>query len=487
VENCTLSKMKGVLDKMKTVDFINPRQIYADLEESKLVPVTKAAEILEKARDAKGLTPRETAILLEAAGSDINLKNKLFKAAKEVKEKIYGKRIVIFAPLYLSNYCVNNCVYCGYRRDNGIGRRKLTPEEIQEEVKILEKMGHKRLALEAGEDPLNCSLDYILEAIKVIYATSEEMGAIRRVNVNIAATSVEEYKKLKAAGIGTYILFQETYHQETYEKMHPTGPKSSYYYHTTAMDRAMEAGIDDVGFGVLFGLYDYKFEILGLLYHALHLEEVFGVGPHTISVPRLRPAQGVNLNTFPYLVNDEEFKLIVALLRLAVPYTGIILSTREDGTFRDEVIALGVSQISAGSCTGVGAYKEEVKAKAKAEQKAPNTAQFEVGDHRTPDEILANLCKSGYLPSYCTACYRRGRTGDRFMQLAKSGDIANVCQPNAILTFQEYLLDYASPETRKLGEEAIKNFLAKITDEKIRNLTLKELEKIKEGQRDLYL
>ncbi|KJS87226.1 MAG: thiamine biosynthesis protein ThiH [Peptococcaceae bacterium BICA1-8] len=470
---------------MKTVEFINPRQIHSDLEEAKRVPKTKAAKIFEKARAGKGLTPLETAILLEAAISNLNLKEELFKAVKEVKEKIYGKRIVIFAPLYLSNYCVNNCVYCGYRRDNNICRHKLTTEEIQEEVKILEKMGHKRLALEAGEDPLNCSLDYVLEAIKVIYTTSEEMGSIRRVNVNIAATSVEGYKKLKNAGIGTYILFQETYHQETYEKMHPTGPKASYYYHTTAMNRAMEAGIDDVGFGVLFGLYDYKFEILSLLYHALYLEDAFGVGPHTISVPRLRPAQGVYLNTFPYLVNDEEFKLILALLRLAVPYTGIILSTREEEKFRDEVIALGVSQISAGSCTGVGAYKEEVKAK--TEQKVHNTAQFEVGDHRTPDEILANLSKSGYLPSYCTACYRQGRTGDRFMQLAKSGDIANVCQPNAILTFQEYLLDYASPETRKLGEDAIKKFLTEIKNEKTKNLTLKKLEKIKQGQRDLYL
>jgi 2-iminoacetate synthase len=471
---------------LKTVDFINAQRIRNDLEKAKSSSLKEAKQVLEKAKEAKGLTPLETAILLEGANSDINLRNEIFKTAREIKEKIYGKRIVIFAPLYLSNYCVNNCVYCGYRRDNDICRRKLTTEEIQEEVKILEKMGHKRLALEAGEDLVNCPLDYILESIKVIYDTSEEMGSIRRVNVNIAATTVEDYQKLKAAGIGTYILFQETYHQETYAKMHPSGPKASYYYHTTAMDRAMEAGIDDVGFGVLFGLYDYKFEILSLLYHALHLEEVFGVGPHTISVPRLRPAQGVNLDTFPYLVNDDEFKLIVALLRLAVPYTGIILSTREDQNFRDEVISLGVSQISAGSCTGVGAYKKELEMQNQNPEKKENTAQFEVGDHRTPDEILANLCNSGYLPSYCTACYRQGRTGDRFMQLAKTGEIGNVCQPNAILTFQEYLLDYASTETRKIGEKAIAQFLDEISNEKIRDLTIKELEKIRQGQRDLY-
>lgn len=469
---------------MKTVDFINNENIYADLEKAKTASLKDAEEILKKAKEAKGLTPLETAILIEMANSNDNLRQQIFKMAREIKEKIYGKRIVLFAPLYLSNYCVNNCVYCGYRHDNEICRRKLNTEEIQEEVKILEQMGHKRLALEAGEDRVNCPLDYILNAIKVIYDTSEEMGAIRRVNVNIAATTVEDYQKLKAAGIGTYILFQETYHRETYEKMHPTGPKASYYYHTTAMDRAMEGGIDDVGFGVLFGLYDYKFEVLSLLYHALHLEEVFGVGPHTISVPRLRKAQGVNLDTFPHLVNDDQFKLIVALLRLAVPYTGIILSTREDEKLRDEVIALGVSQISAGSCTGVGAYKEE--AMVKSQQKTKNNPQFEVGDHRTPDEILTNLCKSGYLPSYCTACYRQGRTGDRFMQLAKSGTIGNVCQPNAILTFQEYLLDYASEETKKLGQAAIEKFLAEIPDEKTKNLTIKKLEQIRKGQRDLY-
>lgn len=467
---------------MEKVSFIDPQQISQDLKEAQKASLHQVRKIITKARLAKGLTPQEAAILLEV--NDPLLKEEIFQTAREIKEKIYGKRIVLFAPLYLSNFCVNNCTYCGYRRDNQIYRHKLNPEEIREEVKILEKMGHKRLALEAGEDPLNCPLEYILDAIKIIYETSEEQGAIRRVNVNIAATTVTDYQKLKEAGIGTYILFQETYHRETYQKLHPTGPKSSYYYHTTAMDRAMEGGIDDVGFGVLFGLYDYKFEVLGLLYHALHLEEVFGVGPHTISVPRLRPATGVTVDQFPHLVKDEEFKMIVAVLRLAVPYTGIILSTREEAAFRDEVISLGVSQISAGSCTDVGAYKQEQTAKAK--EKSPDTSQFQVGDHRPPEEILVKLCNSGYLPSYCTACYRQGRTGDRFMQLAKSGQIANVCQPNAILTFQEYLLDYASPQTRMLGEKAIARFLEDISDDKIKELTLERLVQLKEGARDLY-
>lgn len=482
---------------MQTADFISSAEIWGHLEEAKQADQEQVQRIIDKARIAKGLTPQEAAVLLQV--TDPKLKEEIFTVAKEIKEKIYGKRIVLFAPLYLSNYCINNCVYCGYRRTSSIFRRKLTMEEIAEEVKILERMGHKRLALEAGEDPVNCPLDYILEAIKTIYDTSEEMGTIRRVNVNIAATSVDEYKRLKEAKIGTYILFQETYHRETYKKMHPSGPKSSYDYHTTAMDRAMEAGIDDVGCGVLFGLYDYKYEVLAMLYHALHLEQVFGVGPHTISVPRLRPAAGVNLKTFPYLVSDAEFKMIVAILRLAVPYTGIILSTREDVQFRDEVISLGVSQISAGSCTGVGAYKEsEDKIIDKThtthetvnkfeENPQKDTTQFEVSDHRTPDEILANLCQSGYLPSYCTACYRQGRTGDRFMQLAKSGNIANVCQPNAILTFQEYLIDYASPFTRKVGEETIHKFLEEIPNEKIKALTIDYLKRIKNGERDLYI
>lgn len=471
--------------KNREVDFIDHEKIYNDLAQAKNAGPDEVRAIISKAKEAKGLTPYEAAVLLEV--TDPELKKEIFAAAGEVKEKIYGKRIVLFAPLYLSNYCVNDCKYCGYRRSNKITRKKLTMEEIAEEVKILEKMGHKRLALETGEDPANCPVDYVLDAIEVIYSTSEEQGAIRRVNVNIAATTVDNYRKLKAAGIGTYILFQETYHKETYEQMHPSGPKSSYYYHTTAMDRAMEAGIDDVGMGVLFGLYDYKFEVLALLYHALHLEEAFGVGPHTISVPRLKPAAGMNLEDFPYLVNDEQFKTIVAVFRLAVPYTGIILSTREAPGYRDEVIKLGVSQISAGSCTGVGAYKKEYEEKACPENTTDDTAQFQVEDHRSPDEIIANLCSQGYLPSYCTACYRQGRTGDRFMQLAKTGNICNVCLPNALMTFQEYLMDYASPRTREIGKKTIAGFLGDIENEKIRELTIKNLEKIRQGQRDLYI
>ncbi|NLI90967.1 MAG: [FeFe] hydrogenase H-cluster radical SAM maturase HydG [Peptococcaceae bacterium] len=466
------------------VDFIDQNLIENNLRQAKQATKEEIKAIISKAKEAKGLSPLEAAVLLQTA--DPELKKEIHAAAGEVKETIYGKRIVLFAPLYLSNFCVNNCKYCGYGHSNKITRKKLTMDEIRDEVIALEKMGHKRLALEVGEDPVNCPIDYVLDAIKVIYSTSEEQGSIRRVNVNIAATTVENYRKLKEAGIGTYILFQETYHQGTYEEMHPTGPKSSYSYHTTAMDRAMEGGIDDVGTGVLFGLYDYKFEVLATLYHALHLEERFGVGPHTISVPRLKPAAGMNLEDFPYLVKDEEFKDIVAIFRLAVPYTGIILSTREGAVFRDEVIKLGVSQISAGSCTGIGAYKKEFEEKT-CKKGPDDTAQFKVEDLRSPDEILANLCTQGYLPSYCTACYRQGRTGDRFMQLAKSGNICNVCLPNALMTFQEYLIDYASPETRELGEKTINHFIGEIQNEKVKELTAKNLEKIKTGVRDLYL
>lgn len=463
---------------MERVDFINQGQIEQVLAEAKRKTKEEALAVINKARKAEGLSPEETAILLQVADEDVI--KEMFSAAREIKEKIYGKRIVLFAPLYLSNYCINNCLYCGYRTQNKITRKRLSKSELAEEVKILERMGHKRLAVEAGEDPTQCPLEYVLEAIEVIYKTTEEHGNIRRVNVNIAATEVEEYKRLKEAGIGTYILFQETYHPETYKIMHPSGPKVSYSYHITAMNRAMEAGIDDVGFGVLFGLYDYKFEVLALLYHSLHLEEKFGVGPHTISVPRLKSAIGMDLNNFPHIVNDAEFKRIVAILRLAVPYTGIILSTREEANFRDQVISLGVSQISAGSCTGVGGYQEST-------MKKNNENQFEVSDHRSPDEILAQLCSAGYLPSYCTACYRQGRTGDRFMELAKSGKISEICQPNAILTFQEYLLDYASPKTREIGERTIAKHIEEIPTLKIQEQTRKYLSQIKDGKRDLYL
>jgi len=345
----------------------------------------------------------------------------------------------------------------------------------------LEAMGHKRIALEVGEDPKNCPIDYVLDAMKKIYSVKESTGSIRRINVNIAATTVEDYRRLKEAGIGTYILFQETYHRATYKRCHPSGPKKDYDWHTMAMDRAMQAGIDDVGLGVLFGLYDYKFEALGLLLHSLHLEERFGVGCHTISVPRIRPAEGIDFETFPYLVNDHDFKRMVSIIRLAVPYTGMILSTREPPGYRDEVISLGISQISAGSCTGVGGYHKDIE---KPETRA--YGQFQVEDNRTTDEMLLSVCRSGYLPSFCTACYRQGRTGDRFMALAKTGEIQNICQPNAILTFKEFLIDYASPETRSAGEDVIRIQLDKIPDPRMREEIQKRLAKIEAGERDLY-
>ncbi|MEN6615004.1 MAG: [FeFe] hydrogenase H-cluster radical SAM maturase HydG [Syntrophorhabdus sp.] len=465
--------------KSQSANFIDEEKINEILQNSKNASIPEILSIIEKGRQAKGLTPYETAVLLHSAGEDVE--TALFRAAREVKEKIYGKRLVLFAPLYISNYCINNCIYCGYRRHNEIPRQKLTMDEIEQEVIALEAMGHKRIALEVGEDPRNCPLDYILEAMEKIYSVKESSGSIRRINVNIAATTVEDYRKLKKAGIGTYILFQETYHRETYRRCHPAGPKKDYDWHATAMDRAMEAGIDDVGLGVLFGLYDYKFEVLGLLMHSLHLEERFGVGCHTISVPRMRPAEGVTIETFPHLVNDADFKRMVAIIRLAVPYTGMILSTREPAGFRDEVIAVGISQISAGSCTGVGGYHIDDSAPEKKPQ-----GQFQVEDHRTTDEMLLSVCKSGYLPSFCTACYRMGRTGDRFMALAKTGEIQNICQPNAMLTFKEFLVDYASPETRAMGEEVIKSHLKEIPKKKMREEVEKRLKKIEAGERDLY-
>jgi 2-iminoacetate synthase len=379
----------------------------------------------------------------------------------------------------VSNYCVNNCVYCGYQKCNSFERRKLTMEEIQEEVKILEKMGHKRLALEAGEDPVNCNINYILDAIDAIYKTQNDNGSIRRVNVNIAATTVENYSKLKAKGIGTYILFQETYHKPTYEKMHPNSLKSNYEYHLTAFDRAMEGGIDDVGAGVLFGLYEPKFEVLAMMMHNEHLEEKFGVGFHTISVPRLKKAEGMDINTFLHLVDDNMFKKIVAVLRIAVPYTGIIMSTRESQEMRKEVIKYGVSQISAGSSTGVGGYKERETGK--------NVDQFEVADNRTPLEILKELINDGYIPSYCTACYRMGRTGDRFMSLAKSGQIHNVCTPNALMTLMEFIVDYGDEELYEKAEKLIISEAEKMERQDIRELLLANIDKIKNGQRDLFI
>lgn len=435
--------------------------------------------ILDKAATFGGLSHREAAVLLEV--EDPAVLSEVFALARKIKEHIYGRRIVMFAPLYLSDYCVNNCRYCGYSHKNTcMVRRRLTQEELAEEVRVLEGLGHKRLALEAGEDPVNCPLDYILECIRTIYGLKFDNGAIRRVNVNIAATTVENYTRLKDAGIGTYILFQETYHAPTYRELHEGGPKRNYAWHTEAHDRAMKGGIDDVGLGVLYGLYDWKYDTVGMLMHAEHLEAALGVGPHTLSVPRIRAASGVDAKDFPHLVSDDDFKKVVAVLRLAVPYTGMILSTREPMGYREEVIALGISQVSAGSCTGVGGYAHTHKLGA-----ADATPQFEPADHRSPTEVLKDLLRDGYIPSYCTACYREGRTGDRFMRLAKSGQIANVCQPNALLTLQEYIEDYGDAELRELGEAIIARELASIPNPKAKEAAEAFLARIRAGERDL--
>ena len=403
----------------------------------------------------------------------------MFKAARQVKEKLYGKRLVVFAPLYVSNYCVNNCTYCEYKHCNDeLKRKKLNKEQLIEEVKVLESLGHKRIALEAGEDPVNAPLDYILDCIKSIYSIKFDNGSIRRINVNIAATTVENYKRLKDAEIGTYILFQETYHKPTYERLHVSGPKHNYNHHTTAMHRAREAGIDDIGMGVLYGLYDYKYETLAMLMHAMDLEETTGVGPHTLSVPRIRPAENVSLENYPYLVDDEDFKKIVAILRLAVPYAGLILSTREEPGLRDEIIALGVSQVSTGSCTGVGGYSE---AYSDPEEKP----QFEVGDHRSPVEMIEGLMEAGYIPSYCTACYREGRTGERFMDIVKSGELYKICEANALITLKEFIDDYGTDRTREIGDKLIKKSIDEIDNESFRKSVEEKINKISNGTRDL--
>lgn len=441
------------------------------LEKSK--DVNFIEKLLNKAKEGKGLNHKEAAVLLSV--EDEKILNKIFKLAREVKEKIYGKRIVIFAPLYVGNYCVNNCKYCGYKASNKeFTRKKLTMEELKEEVRILESLGHKRIALEAGEDPINLPIEYVLQCIENIYSLKFDNGSIRRINVNIAATTVDNYKRLKEANIGTYILFQETYHKKSYEEFHLNGPKCDYDYHTTAMHRAREAGIDDIGLGVLYGLYDYKYETIAMLMHAESLERDTGVGPHTVSVPRIKAAENVSLDNYPYLVNDDAFKRIVAVLRLSVPYAGIILSTREEADFRDEVIALGVSQVSSGSCTGVGGYQHQ-----------KGKPQFELGDNRSPIEIIESLCESGYIPSYCTACYREGRTGDRFMALAKSGEINNVCQPNALLTLKEFIIDYGREKTKVLGENIIKKELDEIKNEAVKASVIEKLNRIENGERDL--
>ncbi|ELC8450969.1 [FeFe] hydrogenase H-cluster radical SAM maturase HydG [Clostridium perfringens] len=466
-------------EKYNALDFIKDDEINSLIAKGKELVSDKelVREIIEKSKSAEGLTPEETAVLLNL--EDKELIEEMFKAARQVKEKLYGKRLVVFAPLYVSNYCVNNCTYCGYKHCNDeLKRKKLNKEQLIEEVKVLESLGHKRIALEAGEDPVNAPLDYILDCIKSIYSIKFDNGSIRRINVNIAATTVENYKRLKDAEIGTYILFQETYHKPTYERLHVSGPKHNYNYHTTAMHRAREAGIDDIGMGVLYGLYDYKYETLAMLMHAMDLEETTGVGPHTLSVPRIRPAENVSLENYPYLVDDEDFKKIVAILRLAVPYAGLILSTREEPGLRDEIIALGVSQVSTGSCTGVGGYSESY---IDPEEKP----QFEVGDHRSPVEMIESLMEAGYIPSYCTACYREGRTGERFMDIVKSGELYKICEANALITLKEFIDDYGTDRTREIGDKLIKKSIDEIDNESFRKSVEEKINKISNGTRDL--
>ena len=459
-------------------EFINHQEIldtmsYAETHKSNRALIES---LIDKAARCKGLTHREAALLLECDQPD--LIERIFRLAEEIKHKFYGNRIVMFAPLYLSNYCVNGCVYCPYHLKNKtIARKKLTQEEIRKEVIALQDMGHKRLALEAGEDPLHNPIEYILESIDTIYSIKHKNGAIRRVNVNIAATTVENYRRLKDAGIGTYILFQETYHKKSYEQLHPTGPKHNYNYHTEAMDRAMEGGIDDVGIGALFGLELYRYEFAGLLMHAEHLEAVHGVGPHTISVPRVRRADDIDPDEFDNGITDDTFAKIVACLRIAVPYTGMIVSTRESQKSRERVLHLGISQISGGSRTSVGGYAEP-------EPEEENSAQFDVSDNRSLDEVVNWLMRLGYIPSFCTACYREGRTGDRFMSLCKAGQIQNCCHPNALMTLKEYLVDYASEDTRKIGEELIARELTTIPNEKVRAKATEYIDNIIHGQRD---
>lgn len=463
---------------LKAEEFISDEEIkatlaYADENKNNMEVVD---EIIAKAKLGKGLTHREASVLL-ACENEEKLQE-VYDLAKKIKEDYYGNRIVLFAPLYLSNYCINGCVYCPYHMKNKhISRKKLTQDEIRKEVIALQDMGHKRLAIELGEDPVHNPIEYVLESIKTIYDIKHKNGAIRRVNVNIAATTVEDYRKLRDAGIGTYILFQETYNKESYEQLHPTGPKHDYAYHTEAMDRAMEGGIDDVGLGVLFGLEMYRYEFAGLLMHAEHLEAAHGVGPHTISVPRVKKADDIDPAAFDNGISDEIFAKIIALLRISVPYTGMIISTREGKAVREKALSLGISQISGASRTSVGGYVEE-------EPEEDNSAQFDVSDRRTLDEVIKWLMDLDYVPSFCTACYREGRTGDRFMELCKSKQILNCCHPNALLTLKEYLEDYASPATKEVGEKLIEKELATIPKEKVRESAIKHLKNIEAGQRD---
>ncbi len=464
-------------ESLKAEEFINHEEIletiaYADAHKDDLELIEK---IIDKARLRKGLSHREASVLLACENKEKI--EEIYDLAEQIKKDFYGNRIVMFAPLYLSNYCVNGCLYCPYHLKNKhIPRKKLTQEEVAREVIALQDMGHKRLAIEAGEDPVNNPIEYILECINTIYSIKHKNGAIRRVNVNIAATTVENYKKLKDAGIGTYILFQETYHKESYEYLHPTGPKHNYAYHTEAMDRAMDGGIDDVGLGVLFGLDKYRYEFAGLLMHAEHLEAVHGVGPHTISLPRVKRADDIDPDEFDNSISDDIFCKIAACIRIAVPYTGMIISTRESAELREKIIRLGVSQISGGSRTSVGGYCEQ--------ERPHDTEQFDVSDNRTLDEVVNWLMTAGYIPSFCTACYREGRTGDRFMSLCKSGQIQNCCHPNALMTLKEFLMDYASDDTRRIGEELIEKEIGNIGKEKVKDIVRERLVKIENGDRD---
>ena len=458
-------------------DFINHQEIIGSLEEAQRESRNPArvAQILEKAALLKGLSHREAAVLMEC--TDPAMEERIYALAASIKQRFYGNRIVLFAPLYLSNYCVNGCVYCPYHAKNKtIPRRKLSQEEIAEEVRALIRTGHKRLAVEAGEDPVHNPLEYILDSIRTIYSVQEGGNSIRRVNINIAATDVESYRKLKASGIGTYILFQETYNKEQYKRLHPTGPKSNYNWHTEAMDRAQEGGCDDVGIGVLFGLAGYKYELMGLLMHAEHLEARFGVGPHTISVPRICPADDISVEDFKDALPDDIFRKLVAVLRVAVPYTGMIVSTRESARMREQLLHCGISQISGGSRTSVGGYTTE--------ERHNETAQFDVSDTRPLDDVVRWLLENDHIPSFCTACYREGRTGDRFMSLCKSGKISLCCTPNALMTLKEYLVDYASPATREVGERLIARSLTDIPEGRIRELTIKHLDEIGHGAHD---
>lgn len=466
------------VNSLKAEEFISDEEIqdtlaYADQNCNNMELVDA---IIEKARKRKGLNHREASVLL--ACQNEGKIQEIYELANQIKNDFYGNRIVIFAPLYLSNYCVNGCLYCPYHLKNKhIARKKLTQEELVREVTALQDMGHKRLAIEAGEDPVNNPIEYILECIQTIYGIKHKNGAIRRVNVNIAATTVENYRKLHDAGIGTYILFQETYHKKSYERLHPTGPKHDYAYHTEAMDRAMEGGIDDVGLGVLFGLELYRYEFAGLLMHAEHLEAVHGVGPHTISVPRVKPADDINPDDFDNGISDDIFAKICALIRISVPYTGMIISTRESQQLREKVLPLGVSQISGASRTSVGGYAEP-------EQDNSTSEQFDVSDKRSLDEVINWLMRLGYIPSFCTACYREGRTGDRFMTLCKNMQILNCCHPNALMTLKEYLEDYAGEDTKKLGMELIEKELEKIPNPKVRERAVSNIHDIEGGERD---